>query len=181
LGIDMKKLILVAIIICVYQIGDPLDVIGAQSGVPDKVTGSPLTAAEFTAVKNTADTADALATVNETAITTIVGDAWVAQSNCATITSGWCRDTDDNILYYWNGVAVESMGNAGTVDLNGTVNADEVAVFHDADTLKALTEAEFKAAYNMVAGTDYLAPNGDGTGLTISIADCTTATSSGSL
>ncbi len=38
----------------------------SQSGVADKATGDALTAAEFTSVKNTADTADALATVNET-------------------------------------------------------------------------------------------------------------------
>ena len=45
----------------------------AQSGVSDKTTGDRLTAAEFTAVKNTADTADALATVNESAISTLEG------------------------------------------------------------------------------------------------------------
>jgi len=43
----------------------------AQSGVADKTTGDSLTGTEFTAVKNTADTADALATVNESAISGI--------------------------------------------------------------------------------------------------------------
>lgn len=57
-------------------------------------------------------------------------------------------------------------GGTGTVDTTGTVNADEIAVFHDGDTLKALNEAEFKSAYNMEAGIDYLAPNGDGSNLT---------------
>jgi len=44
---------------------------GAQSGVADKSTGDSLTASEFDAVNTTANTADALATVNETAISTI--------------------------------------------------------------------------------------------------------------
>lgn len=54
----------------------------------------------------------------------------------------------------------------GAVDTEGTLNADEIAVMHDLDTIKSLTEAEFKAAYNMEAGTDYLAPNGDGGSVT---------------
>jgi len=33
----------------------------------------------------------------------------VYQSDCSTITSGFCVDTDDNTLYYWNGVAVVSI------------------------------------------------------------------------
>jgi hypothetical protein len=49
---------------------------------------------------------------------------------------------------------------------SGIVNADEIAVFASGTTFKALTESEFKAAYNMEAGTDYLAPNGDGSSLT---------------
>ena len=49
-------------------------------------------------------------------------------------------------------------GGAGTVDTTGTVNANEIPYFSDSDTLAAYTESEFKAAYNMVAGTDYLAP-----------------------
>lgn len=36
---------------------------------------------------------------------------------------------------------------AGTVDTTGVVNADEIAVWHDADTLKALTGGEFQTAY----------------------------------
>jgi hypothetical protein len=36
------------------------------------------------------------------------------QSDCSTITAGWCRDTDDNVLYYWDGDSVESVG-AGSV------------------------------------------------------------------
>jgi hypothetical protein len=43
----------------------------AQSGVADKADGDSLSAAEFTAVKNTADTADALATENEGYFTTL--------------------------------------------------------------------------------------------------------------
>ena len=43
----------------------------------------------------------------------------------------------------------------GTVDTTGTVNANEIPYFSDSDTLAAYTEAEFKAAYNLEAGTDY--------------------------
>jgi len=42
----------------------------------------------------------------------------------------------------------------GAVDTTGTVNADEIAVFSDSDTIKALTEAEFKAAYSMESDVD---------------------------
>jgi hypothetical protein len=43
----------------------------------------------------------------------------------------------------------------GTIDSTGTVNADEAAVWDDSNTLRALTEAEFKALFNLEAGTDY--------------------------
>jgi hypothetical protein len=49
----------------------------------------------------------------------------VAQSDCSTISSGWCRDTDDNILYYWDGDSVESMG-------GGDVATHESTYDHDA-------------------------------------------------
>lgn len=52
-------------------------------------------------------------------------------------------------------VASDGNDGAGAVDTTGTVNADEIAVFSDSDTLKALTESEFKSGYNMEAGTDY--------------------------
>lgn len=48
----------------------------------------------------------------------------------------------------------------GTVDISGAVNPDEIATWSDGDTLKALTEVEFKTAYNMEAGVDYAAPLG---------------------
>jgi hypothetical protein len=57
-------------------------------------------------------------------------------------------------------------GGSGTIDTTGTVNANEVAIFNDSDTLKALTESEFKSLFNIEAGTDFLAPDGDGSSLT---------------
>lgn len=56
-------------------------------------------------------------------------------------------------------ITISSTGGGG-IDTNGTVNADEIAVFYDADTLKALTEAEFKSAYNIGAGTGDLLADG---------------------
>jgi len=50
---------------------------------------------------------------------------------------------------------------SGSVDTTGTVNANEIAVFNDSNTLKALTEAEFKSAYNAEAGTDFQAYDAD--------------------
>lgn len=90
------------------------------------------------------------------------------QTNSGTSLPGTCTvgelslDTDadtDGSLYAcvatdtWK--EIDDDGAGGTVDTTGTVNADEIAVFNDSDTLKALTEAEFKTAYNMEAGTDY--------------------------
>jgi hypothetical protein len=49
----------------------------------------------------------------------------------------------------------------GTVDTTGTVNANEIAVFDDSTTLKALTESEFKTAYNIEAGVDFQAYDAD--------------------
>jgi hypothetical protein len=69
---------------------------------------------------------------------------------------------DDNGDY----ITVNASLAGGAVDTEGTLNADEIAVMHDADTIKSLTEAEFKTAYNMEAGTDYLAPDGNGGSLT---------------
>jgi len=46
----------------------------------------------------------------------------------------------------------------GAVDTSGTLNGDEIAVMHDLDTIKSLTEAEFKTAYSLTIGTDVLAP-----------------------
>ncbi len=63
-------------------------------------------------------------------------------------------DDGHAVVYNWN-------AGDGYFDLQevlnttGTVNADEITVFSDSNTLKALTEAEFKIAYNMVADVDY--------------------------
>jgi hypothetical protein len=49
--------------------------------------------------------------------------------------------------------------NAGTVDTSGTVNANEFAVFADADTLKALTTTEVRSALNVANGANnYVLP-----------------------
>jgi hypothetical protein len=47
------------------------------------------------------------------------------QSDCSTISAGWCRDTDDNVLYYWDGDSVESMG-------GGAIDTHESTYDHDA-------------------------------------------------
>lgn len=46
---------------------------------------------------------------------------------------------------------------SGTVDTTGVVNANEFAQFSDADTLRALTAGELKAAIDLEIGTDVLA------------------------
>jgi len=44
------------------------------------------------------------------------------------------------------------------VDTANSPNAGEIARFTDADTIEGLTEGEFKAAFNLEAGTDFLSP-----------------------
>jgi len=58
-------------------------------------------------------------------------------------------------------------GATGTIDTTGTVNADEIAVFYDSDTLKALTVGEFKVLADLVSGTDILGLSGVAGGQTI--------------
>ena len=98
----------------------------AQSGVADKADGDSLSAAEFTAVKNTADTADALATENEGYFTTlhaligpIFGDGDGTYTDMSAISS-----TELNRLDGVTAALLESGGDAGTpsaiVLTNGT-------------------------------------------------------------
>jgi hypothetical protein len=45
------------------------------------------------------------------AINNAINEIWFpTQSDCSTITAGWCKDSDDNVLYHWDGDSVESMG-----------------------------------------------------------------------
>jgi hypothetical protein len=46
-------------------------------------------------------------------------DEVVYQSNCATITNGFCIDSDDGLAYYWDGDSVEQVGTGSTDDTIG--------------------------------------------------------------
>lgn len=83
----MKKLLLVCLIL-LLGCDDGLIDTGAQSGVSDKETGDTLYATEFTAVKNTADTADAQATANAAAIASFTLNDIVDSDDDGTVTIG---------------------------------------------------------------------------------------------
>ena len=92
--------------------------------------------------------------------------------NSSTTAHGLLPKLDNNSAHFLDGTGAWSTpGGSGTVTTNGTVNADEIAVFYDSTTIKALTESEFKIAYNMEAGTDYQGVLSDEAGLYSALSD----------
>lgn len=75
----------------------------------------------------------------------------VVQSNCATITSGVCLDSDDGLFYGWDGDSVEQIGGGGTdeivyqADCSGVTNGicfdtdDGSFYYWDGDSVEQVT------------------------------------------
>jgi hypothetical protein len=131
----------------------------AQSGVADKADGDSLSAFEFTAVKRTADTADALATENEGYFTTlhaligpIFGDGDGTYTDMSAISAAELNLLDGVAAY--DGI-VAITGNA-TYELN-TAQELEDAVSGGAymsDILAATDAANARSILSLTIGTD---------------------------
>lgn len=163
----MKKIIFLILMIIVLSsnaiAGPPM------RPVPKQVTSAEITAGTETKLRSysPADVVSFISTHGGADAFTVKVDgaataAYLYNAGSGAVRAGTNVTIDDDGDY----ITINASLAGGAVDTEGTLNADEIAVMHDLDTIKSLTEAEFKTAYNMEAGKDYLAPAGDGGSLT---------------
>lgn len=84
---------------------------------------------------------------------TLEAASFVSQANCATITEGFCVDSDDGLLYFYDGDSVESVGAVVSVNTESgavTLDAGDIDLV-DAGSLITGTEVEAALQENRTA------------------------------